>query len=107
MNTETPLACNMDVFTPAQHEAHIQTTTELTQSIQGVQEVENGYKFLFPNESEWILKVADFISNERLCCPFLKFSLTITSNNEPISLSLTGPIGTQEFLRAEFNGAIP
>jgi hypothetical protein len=97
----------MGVFTPAQRESHIQTTTELTQSIQGVQEVENGYAFIFPNESELISKIADFISHERLCCPFLKFSLTITSNNEPMSLSLTGPIGTREFLRAEFNGAIP
>jgi hypothetical protein len=97
----------MGVFTPAQHKAHIQTTTELIQSVQGVQEVENGYEFAFLNESELIIKIAEFISNERLCCPFLKFSLNIASNNEAISLSLTGPLGTQEFLRAEFNGAIP
>jgi hypothetical protein len=58
----------MDVFTPAQREAHIQTTTELIQFVQGVQEVENGYEFSFPNESELITKIADFISNERLCC---------------------------------------
>ena len=105
MNLETPLVCNMDVFTPVQRESHIQTTTELIQSLQSVQEVENGYEFTFPNESKLISKIADFISNERLCCPFLRFNLNIVSKTEPISLSLTGPIGTQEFLRAEFNGA--
>jgi hypothetical protein len=106
MNSETPLVCNMDVFTPAQREAHIQTTTELIQAVQSVQEVENGYEFTFPNETQFISGIAEFISNERLCCPFLNFTLNIISNREPVSLLLTGPLGTQEFLRAEFNGAI-
>jgi len=105
MNPDTPLVCNMDVFTSAQREAHIQTTTELIQALQSVQEVKNGYEFTFPNDTEFISKIAEFISNERLCCPFLKFTLNILSNREPLSLSLTGPIGTQGFLRAEFDGA--
>lgn len=108
MNTETPLACNMDVFTPEQRNSHIQTTTELIQGVQRVREIENGYEFQFPNETGFISRIAEFISNERLCCPFLEFNLKIRSNDEPVvSLSLTGPMGTQEFLRAEFDGAIP
>ncbi|HJR80466.1 MAG TPA: hypothetical protein VJ821_10365 [Anaerolineales bacterium] len=107
MNTDTPLVCNMNVFSPAQRDAHIQATTELIQAIQSVQQVENGYQLHFPNETQSITKIAAFISNERLCCPFLKFDLHIISNDEPLSLSLTGPIGTQEFLRDEFGGAIP
>ena len=106
MNSQSPLACNMGVFTAAQRKSHIQTTTELIQAVQRVQEVENGYKFTFPNETGFISKIAEFISNERLCCPFLKFTLNIVSNSEPVSLALTGPIGTQEFLHAEFDGAI-
>jgi hypothetical protein len=96
----------MGVFTPARREEHIRTTTELVQAVQAVQGVENGYELRFPNESELISKIAEFISNERLCCPFLKFNLNVISTDEPVSLSLTGPIGTQEFLRAEFGGAI-
>ena len=107
MNSDLPLACNMGVFTPAQRESHIQATTELIHTVQGVQEVENGYEFTFPSEAEFISKIAEFMSNERLCCPFLKFTLNIMPNSESISLSLTGPMGTQEFLRAEFDGAIP
>ena len=105
MNSEPALVCNMDVFTPAQREAHIQNTIELIQAVQSVQEVENGYEFKFPNETGFISQITEFISNERLCCPFLKFTLNIVSNREPVSLALTGPIGTQEFLQAEFDGA--
>jgi hypothetical protein len=97
----------MGVFTPAQREAHVLTTTKLIQAVQRVQDVENGYEFTFPSESEFISRIAEFISNERLCCPFLDFSLHVFSNQKPIRLTLTGPTGTQEFLRAEFEEAIP
>lgn len=102
---DTPLVCNMDVFTPAEREAHVRSTTQLYQSVQGIHEVANGYEFAFPNESEIIASLGKFISNERRCCPFLEFTLKITSNNAPVFLLLTGPEGTQEFLRAEFTEA--
>ena len=104
MNPSTPLVCNMGVFIPGQREAHLRNTTELIQAVQSIQEVENGYLFTFPNKTELISKAAEFISNEQLCCPFLKFSLNVLCS-EPVSLSLTGPTGTQEFLRLEFEGA--
>jgi len=52
--SETPLVCNMNVFTAAQHEAHIQTTTQLVEAVQNIREVENGYEFSFPNEKEFL-----------------------------------------------------
>jgi hypothetical protein len=105
MNSDIPLVCNMGVFTPDQRETHVLITTKLIQSIQSVQEVENGYEFTFPNNTKFILSIAEFISNERLCCPFIKFTLTVVSISDQLSLSLTGPVGTQEFLREKFNGA--
>lgn len=101
-SSDTRLVCNMDVFTPTEREDHIQSTTQLYQSVQSIHQVENGYEFIFPNGSGVITKLGNFISNERLCCPFLEFTLRIAPNNEPISLLMTGPEGTQEFLRAEF-----
>jgi len=106
-DTENTIVCNMNVFTPAERERHIQTTTRLFQSVQNIQEVENGYEFIFPNpgSSGILARMAEFISNERLCCPFLKFTLTIDTDPQPIALTLTGPEGTQEFLREEFSEA--
>jgi len=105
MNKETPLACDMGVFTATQRQAHIQNTSQLIQAVQNIREVENGYEFTFPNQSEFISQIAEFISNERLCCPFLRFNLTVDTGERPIRLSLTGPLGTPEFLRAEFDEA--
>lgn len=101
---QTPLACNMDVFMPAEREDHIRTTTQLFQSVQAIHEAENGFEFMFPNfdAAENMIQLAEFIFNERRCCPFLEFTLKIAPNDASISLPLTGPEGTHEFLRAEF-----
>ncbi len=104
MKLPPPLACNMNAFTPTQREQHIETTRQLFQTVQNIQEAENGFEFTLPNRSD-IIKISKFIVNERLCCPFLKFSLTIESDPKPITLTLSGPIGTQEFLREEFSEA--
>lgn len=104
-STQIPLACNMSVFTPAERELHVQTTKELFQALQATRNAEHGYEFSFPHRSEIIVKVAEFISRERLCCPFLEFTLKVPPGTEPITLLLTGPEGTQDFLRAEFSEA--
>ena len=105
MNSEPALVCNMNVFSPAQRESHIHSTTQLVHAIQHVKEVEHGYEFTFPKQMELIVGLAEFIVNERLCCPFLNFTLHVPANSEMLSLALTGPLGTREFLQAEFDGA--
>jgi hypothetical protein len=104
MKSETPLACNMDVFTTAQREQHIQATRELFQTVQNIREAENGFEFTLPGGSD-LIKIGEFVHNERRCCPFLKFTLTIDPEPKPITLLLSGPQGTQEFLREEFSEA--
>jgi len=91
----------MDVFTVDQREQHIHTTTQLFRAVRTIHEVGNGFEFTLSNESGVIVEIGRFISGERLCCPFLEFSLKVASDREPISLTLTGPVGTQEFLRLE------
>ena len=103
----TPLVCNMDVFTRVERENHIRTTIQLFQSVQTIHEAENGFEFMFPNfdKQENLIQLAEFIFNERRCCPFLEFTLRVAPNDMPISLLLTGPEGTKEFLHVEFSEA--
>ena len=99
-----PLACDMTVFTPAEREEHIQNTSLLYKTVQNVSDVPNGYEFTFPYGAE-LTKLAEFISNERRCCAFLEFNVKVLPQPEPIILTLSGPEGTQEFLREEFSEA--
>ena len=62
----------------------------LLASYQQVQELEDGYAFQFPGESEWIQRVATFVAEERACCPFFTFELQCEPNLGPIWLRLRG-----------------
>jgi hypothetical protein len=59
----------------------------------------NGYSFQFP--AEMFDEVAQFVSKERRCCPFLAFEIVMAPADGPLSLRVTGPEGTREFLAAE------
>jgi hypothetical protein len=48
-----------------------------------------------------IVKAAEFMALERLCCPFLNFVLEIEPDQGPLWLKLTGPEGVKQVLQTE------
>jgi hypothetical protein len=48
-------------------------------------------------------EIARTVDNERKCCRFLRFALTVEPDDGPITMDLTGPPGTREFLAAMFD----
>jgi len=99
-------ACDMNALTLAERVRHGVNTSRLLKSLQGVDENANGYALHFSNETQTIQQAAEFISLERLCCPFFDFSLHVGPGNEPIDLRLTGADGIKDFIRSEFGGVI-
>ncbi len=47
-----------------------------------------------------VSELARVIEQERACCAFLRFRLTVEPAAGPISLELTGPPGTRDFLQS-------
>jgi hypothetical protein len=45
--------------------------------------------------------LAEWIGNERLCCPFFDFDLRVGDASAPMSLKISGPEGVKQFIRAE------
>ena len=99
-NELSPLACVPSAIAPAERAAHFALIRRLfKEEAQERIEMGSGYKFRFPAASFDAL--THFISNERRCCPFLSFELTVEPADAGLSLKLTGPEGTREFLDAE------
>ena len=65
-------------------------------------ELPDGYSLRFAAESDVLSNIAHTVDNERQCCRFLRFTVTVEPDDGPITLDLTGPAGTQEFLAAMF-----
>jgi hypothetical protein len=64
------------------------------------EELPDGYVFQVAGGKKWMGVVREAIVAERECCPFLTFQLTAQPNMEPVSVRVTGPAGTKDFLKA-------
>jgi hypothetical protein len=74
-------------------------------SLQEMQGLEDGYAFRLHADATTILDIAEFITIERLCCPFLNFELEVGPSGSPLWLRLTGRAGVKEFIEAEFGAS--
>jgi len=72
-----------------------------TQSKETTQ-LENGYRFEFDPDEATLVLLARVIDAERQCCRFLRFDLSVPPDGGRMSLDMTGPAGTREFLDALF-----
>ena len=57
--------------------------------------------FRIPGDKKWIVLAAELIvAAERECCPFLWFELSVEPAMGPVTVRMTGPAGTREFLKS-------
>jgi hypothetical protein len=52
----------------------------------------------FTASRDILAAIADAIDAERRCCPFLIFDLHVEPQNGPLTLTVSGPLGTHDFL---------
>jgi hypothetical protein len=94
------LACDMTAIPAAERGPHHALIRRLmSEAARDIRELPDGIAFRFPAEE--FDSVAQFVARERLCCPFLGFSLELTPERGPLWLRLTGPEGAKDFIRAE------
>ena len=99
---EVIIACNPNAIPAERRERWLEIATHLYAAVQEIQELPDGYAFRLPSSSEMLLLVAEDLNYERLCCPFIRFTLDIEPNEGPFWLRFTGGEGVKEFLRMSF-----
>ena len=60
--------------------------------------IADGIRCRFPATSETLGTLFRVVDAERQCCRFLRFAIAVEADGGPITLELTGPRGTKEFL---------
>jgi hypothetical protein len=99
-DSAVPLACVPGAIPAAERPAHFALVAELFGgTTRERRDVEDGYAFRF--DAERLDGVMRFVANERRCCPFLEFAITVSPADGPVWLRMTGPEGTRAFLTAE------
>jgi hypothetical protein len=105
MNTEDnepPFACNMKAMNAEQRQRYDLLTKQLQVTKQEIKELPNGYAFRLPSETSTVKDAAEWITYERLCCPFFDFGIEVERNGGAVWLRLTGREGVKPFIRSEF-----
>lgn len=101
---ERPLACDMTAIPPERRAGHQALAARLFGgSAEELRELPDGYAWRFA--SDHYPDVAAFVADERRCCPFLTFTLTLAPDGGPLWLHLTGPGEIKAFLQAELGVA--
>ena len=67
----------------------------------GVRELPDGYELKFPSDGKTFAMLAEWVEQERRCCPFFDIDLRVEREGGALWLRLTGRPGTKEFIRAD------
>jgi len=83
-------------------EKRIEQLPLLLDEIKQVKIIDAGYSLRFGPEAISLILVCDWLQIERICQPFLRMKLSCESNQGPVWLDVSGPSGTQDFLKSEY-----
>ena len=96
-----PLACNMKAISATERPRYNDLVKRLRTAVQERIELSDGYAYKLDTKRITLPEVAEWITMERLCCPFLTFQLDVKGNGAS-QLTLRGPVGAKAILREEF-----
>ena len=86
--SDLPIICKLEAIPEEQRVQHQTASQILFAQVQAITELPDGYQFAFP--VELLVPVTEFISLERLCCPFWDFGLRVPPGSEQVFLTLGG-----------------
>ncbi|HJQ23663.1 MAG TPA: hypothetical protein VKA60_07070 [Blastocatellia bacterium] len=100
--SQQPFFCNLSALNAEQRKHHRELTARLRESVAEVRELADGYGFRLPADTAHISLAAEWVTLERLCCPFFAFQIDVGSDGQPLWLRLTGRDGVKPFMESEF-----
>jgi catechol 2,3-dioxygenase-like lactoylglutathione lyase family enzyme len=98
----TVIACNLNAIKASERPRYELLIARLRAAVRERTNQHDGYAYRLDGGAISLQEVAEWITMERLCCPFLTLQLSATGNQEDWILTLTGPAGVKSLLEAEF-----
>lgn len=99
---QIPLACNLKAIPAAERPHYNDLMKRLRTAARERRQIPHGYVFRLDGQTIGLKEVGEWMSMERLCCPFFSFQLSAAARDEHWLLSLTGPRGVEALIEQEF-----
>ena len=100
-----PFACRANALDKAQRQRQQALLDTVRRTIVAKDELPNGLALSFRGDAAAFVQLAEWISLERRCCPFLAFALE-WKQDESVTVRLTGEPGVKDFIAAEMGIAL-
>lgn len=101
-NAAPVIACNLKAIKAAERPRYNDLMKRLRAAVRERNILDDGYSYELNVAAISLPEVAEWMSMERLCCPFLTLHLSAAGNRDGWVLTLTGPEGVKALLAAEF-----
>jgi len=99
MSTKIPLACRLDALDAEERSRRHVLWQDLRAGALEIAEGDEGFSFRFESSAHVLSKLVEFVSLERVCCPFLHFEIDIHPGGGPLWLQVGGNAQVKAFLR--------
>jgi hypothetical protein len=98
---ESPFACDRAALTPQARKRHFdELSPALRARKKSIRELPDGFEFEFPSDTATFQLVSEWVTGERLCCPFFDID---EREHGSLWLRLTGREGVKQFIRSDFD----
>ena len=95
-----PFACRANALDKTQRRRQQALLDTVRRTTLGKHELPDGLALSFPADGAIFLQLAEWISLERRCCPFVEFALE-WKQDDTVSVRLTGQPGVKQVIAAE------
>jgi hypothetical protein len=99
--TDSKYFCDLSALNDEERARYREFEKLLPPLAKGISEQDNGYTLSFPMTPGNFVLIAEFVTYESRCCPFLSFSLSAISGEEDGSLAITSAPDAKSFIAAE------
>lgn len=100
--TASVFACNLKAISTTERPRYNDLMQHIRSATRDRSELPDGYTFKLDSKAVTLPEVAEWISMERLCCPFLTLQISASGDQDDWLLKLTGPKGVKPLLQAAF-----
>lgn len=95
-SNELPIACSLDGRALATRQLGLRSS--VLAEAQSVERLANGYRWRFRDGRDLLARLGTVIDAERHCCQFLQVAMTADAGLGTVTVDITGPEGTADFL---------
>lgn len=96
-----PIACRLNALSKEERQREGELLQEHLAAVRQTKELPDGYAYRFESNDGLFRRLAELVTLEHRCCPFLTFRLEWAGQSEPW-LHVTGGQGAKEFIASTF-----